>query len=146
MKNKLKLSLVALSVAAVLVGCATHSDSLGLTEQEGVKTYAEAYAPARDMLMNGQFDEIRSKMLENGKKTVKSEQKNEAGEETAVRDESLTDDEEMERLISGEYNRNLCHRNGCLHGKGDDATHSEEWAISESCFPACQCVSIKTSS
>ena len=99
MKNKLKLSLVALSVAAVLVGCATHSDSLGLTEQEGVKTYAEAYAPARDMLMNGQFDEIRSKMLENGKKTVKSEQKNEAGEETAVRDESLTDDEEMERLI-----------------------------------------------
>ena len=100
--GKFKLSLMAVSVAAVLAGCAsTSSDTLGLADNEGTKTYAEAYAPAREMLMNGQFDEIRAKMVENGQKTVKTEEKDEAGNVKEVsRDASLTDDEEMERLIN----------------------------------------------
>lgn len=99
--GKFKLSLMAVSVAAVLAGCAaTSSDTLGLADNEGTKTYAEAYAPAREMLMNGQFDEIRAKMVENGQKTVKTEEKDEAGNVKEVsRDASLTN-EEMERLIN----------------------------------------------
>ena len=67
MKNVQKV-LLAVAVSAALAGCATtRSDSLGLTENETVKTYAEAYQPARDMLFAGKFDELKAKMLENGK-------------------------------------------------------------------------------
>lgn len=67
MKNVQKL-LLAVAVSAALAGCATtRSDSLGLAENETVKTYAEAYQPARDMLFAGKFDELKAKVLENGK-------------------------------------------------------------------------------
>ena len=67
MKNVQKL-LLAVAVSAALAGCATtRSDSLGLAENEAVKTYAEAYQPARDMLFAGKFDELKAKVLENGK-------------------------------------------------------------------------------
>lgn len=53
MKNIQKV-LLAVAVTAALAGCATtRSDSLGLAENEAVKTYADAYQPARDMLFAG---------------------------------------------------------------------------------------------
>ena len=62
MRNIKKL-LLAAAVTAALAGCATtRSDSLGLAENEGVKTYAEAYQPARGLLTAGNFDEMRAKM------------------------------------------------------------------------------------
>lgn len=63
MKNVQKL-LLAVAVSAALAGCATtRSDSLGLAENEAVKTYAEAYQPARDMLFAGKFDELKARCL-----------------------------------------------------------------------------------
>lgn len=67
MKNIHRLTLVAVSVAALLAGCATgtRSDSLGLAESEAAKTYVAAYQPARDLLNAGQFDELKAKVLQN---------------------------------------------------------------------------------
>ena len=67
MKNIHRLTLVAVSVAALLAGCATgtRSDSLGLAESETAKTYVAAYQPARDLLNAGQFDELKAKVLQN---------------------------------------------------------------------------------
>lgn len=66
MKNMYRITLVAVSIAALLTGCATtRSDSLGLVNNEATKTYAAAYQPARDLLNAGNFDEIKTKMLAN---------------------------------------------------------------------------------
>ena len=78
MKNVQKL-LLAVAVSAALAGCATtRSDSLGLAENEAVKTYAEAYQPARDMLFAGKFDELKAQVLENGKDKEGKAKKKEA--------------------------------------------------------------------
>lgn len=69
-KNKLRLSLVAAAAAAVLAGCATQSDTLGMTEDEATKTYAQAYDPARQMLMSGEFDKLHEELLKNVRKGV----------------------------------------------------------------------------
>ncbi len=53
--------LCVLSFAA----CAGKSDSLGLVENEQTKTYAEAFAPAREALRAGRFDELVAKMNTN---------------------------------------------------------------------------------
>lgn len=65
--NNIQKILLAAAVSAALAGCATgtRSDSLGLAENETVKTYAAAYQPARDMLNAGQFDELKAKVLKN---------------------------------------------------------------------------------
>lgn len=69
LRQKLLVSAVVLSLAA-LSGCATHSDKLGMTgESEATQTYAQAYAPARVLLQEGKVAELNSKMLENDKTT-----------------------------------------------------------------------------
>ena len=69
MKTKRQLRRSGLSLAVIgalmLSGCATHSDKLGFAESETTKTYAEAYEPARQMLMLGQWDAVRAKLNEN---------------------------------------------------------------------------------
>lgn len=45
-----------------LMACAGKSDTLGLVNNEQTKTYAEAFAPAREALLTGRFDELVAKM------------------------------------------------------------------------------------
>lgn len=101
-KRTQRTTLLATIVTATLLasGCATHSDRLGFAEGEGTKTYAQAYEPARQMMLNGQWEELRAKLNENGSREVKTQQKDEKGELREItRSERLTNDEEMERLI-----------------------------------------------
>ena len=97
MKLNCRMTLVALSVAALMTGCATgtRSDSLGLTQNEGVKTYAEAYMPARDMLNAGQFDELKAKILQNA---------------VDKDGNALPDDEAYEKLIEGASELSMMER------------------------------------
>ena len=66
--NHIQKLLLAVAVTAALTGCATgtRSDSLGFAQNEAVKTYADAYQPARDLLNAGKFDELQAKVLLNG--------------------------------------------------------------------------------
>lgn len=66
-----KKILVLAVVSASLLGCATHSDKLGLSgsKDEATMTYAQAYQPARDLLNAGKTDELRKQLLENDKKS-----------------------------------------------------------------------------
>lgn len=90
----------AVGAALVLSGCATHSDKLGFADNEGTKTYAEAYEPARQMMFQGQWDAMRAKLNENTSREVKEETKTAEGEiRQTVRTEKLTNEEEMERMI-----------------------------------------------
>lgn len=90
----------AVGAALVLSGCATHSDKLGFADSEGTKTYAEAYEPARQMMLQGQWDAMRAKLNENTSREVKEETKTDDGEiRQTARTEKLTNDEEMERMI-----------------------------------------------
>lgn len=66
-KKKLLFTAVVVS-SALLAGCSTHSDRLGVSGQdEATQTYAQAYAPARALLQSGKLDELNTKMLENDK-------------------------------------------------------------------------------
>ena len=101
-KPTLRLSTLAAAVAGAMMlsGCATHSDKLGFAENEGTKTYAQAYEPARQMLQLGQWDVMRAKLAENSSREVKDKTQAEDGEvRETVRTETLSNDEEMERLI-----------------------------------------------
>ena len=91
---------VAVSAALVLSGCATHSDKLGFADNEGTKTYAESYEPARVMFQQGQWDQLREKLNVNASKEVKIETKGEDGQVVKeTKTETLTNEEEKERLI-----------------------------------------------
>lgn len=68
-----------------LAACAGKSDSLGLVEGEQTKTYAEAFAPARDALRAGRFDELVAKMNTNP---------------SNADGERLSDEETKEKLIA----------------------------------------------
>lgn len=59
MQFKAVKTVAALAVAAMMTGCATHSDSLGFAENESANVYSEAYAPARQMITQNRIDEIR---------------------------------------------------------------------------------------
>lgn len=106
MKNIHQLTLVAVSVAALLAGCATgtRSDSLGLTENESVKTYVAAYQPARDMLNAGQFDELKAKVLQNA---VDKDGK------------ALSNDEAYEKLIADASELSIMERGLIALNTGD---------------------------
>ena len=106
MKLNCRITLVALSVAALMTGCATgtRSDSLGLTQNEGVKTYAEAYMPARDMLNAGQFDELKAKILQNA---------------VDKDGNALPDDEAYEKLIEGASELSMMERGLIALNTGD---------------------------
>ncbi len=106
MKLNCRMTLVALSVAALMTGCATgtRSDSLGLTQKEGVKTYAEAYMPARDMLNAGQFDELKAKILQNA---------------VDKDGNALPDDEAYEKLIEGASELSMMERGLIALNTGD---------------------------
>ncbi len=104
MKNIQKV-LLAVAVSAALAGCATtRSDSLGLAENEAVKTYAEAYQPARDMLFAGKFDELKAKVLENGKDKE---------------GKALTKEEAYEKLISSASELSIMERGLLALNTGD---------------------------
>ncbi len=124
MKTKRQLRRSGLSLAVIgalmLSGCATHSDKLGFAEGETTKTYAEAYEPARQMLMLGQWDAVRAKLNENSTKEVKEEVEGEDGEiRKTVRHETLTNDEEMERLIKEQSELSLVERGLLTLNVGD---------------------------
>ena len=124
MKTKRQLRRSGLSLAVIgalmLSGCATHSDKLGFAESETTKTYAEAYEPARQMLMLGQWDAVRAKLNENSTKEVKEEVEGEDGEiRKTVRHETLTNDEEMERLIKEQSELSLVERGLLTLNVGD---------------------------
>ena len=124
MKTKRQLRRSGLSLAVIgalmLSGCATHSDKLGFAESETTKTYAEAYEPARQMLMLGQWDAVRAKLNENSTKEVKEEVEGENGEiRKTVRHETLTNDEEMERLIKEQSELSLVERGLLTLNVGD---------------------------
>lgn len=124
MKTKRQLRRSGLSLAVIgalmLSGCATHSDKLGFAEGETTKTYAEAYEPARQMLMLGQWDAVRAKLNENSTKEVKEEVEGEDGEiRKTVRLETLTNDEEMERLIKEQSELSLVERGLLTLNVGD---------------------------
>ena len=121
-KRQLRRSGLSLAVigALILSGCATHSDKLGFAESETTKTYAEAYEPARQMLMLGQWDAVRAKLNENSTKEVKEEVEGENGEiRKTVRHETLTNDEEMERLIKEQSELSLVERGLLTLNVGD---------------------------
>ena len=124
MKTKRQLRRSGLSLAVIgalmLSGCATHSDKLGFAESETTKTYAEAYEPARQMLMLGQWDAVRAKLNENSTKEVKEEVEGDNGEiRKTVRHETLTNDEEMERLIKEQSELSLVERGLLTLNVGD---------------------------
>ena len=121
-KRQLRRSGLSLAVigALILSGCATHSDKLGFAESETTKTYAEAYEPARQMLMLGQWDAVRAKLNENSTKEVKEEVEGDNGEiRKTVRHETLTNDEEMERLIKEQSELSLVERGLLTLNVGD---------------------------
>lgn len=92
--------LTVVTVTLMASGCATHSDRLGFADSEGTKTYAQAYEPARQMMLNGQWDALRARLNENSSREIKEKQKDESGELREItRSEMLTNDEEMERLV-----------------------------------------------
>ena len=122
LKKSLRVSVLASAIASALLlsGCATHSDKLGFAENEGTKTYAEAYEPARNMLLQGQWDQVRAKLLENSSKEVKEELQGDDGEiRQTVRTEKLTNDEEMERLIKEQSELSLVERGLLTLNVGD---------------------------
>lgn len=124
MKTKRQLRRSGLSLAVIgalmLSGCATHSYKLGFAESETTKTYAEAYEPARQMLMLGQWDAVRAKLNENSTKEVKEEVEGDNGEiRKTVRHETLTNDEEMERLIKEQSELSLVERGLLTLNVGD---------------------------
>ena len=122
MKRMLHVSILAMAVsgAMLLSGCATHSDRLGFADNEGSKTYAQAYEPARNMLLQGQWDQIRDKLLENSSKEVKENVQDADNEvRQTVRTEKLSDDEEMERLIKEQSELSLIERGLLTLNVGD---------------------------
>lgn len=122
MKRMLHVSILAMAVsgAMLLSGCATHSDRLGFADNEGSKTYAQAYEPARNMLLQGQWDQIRDKLLENSSKEVKENVQDTDNEvRQTVRTEKLSDDEEMERLIKEQSELSLIERGLLTLNVGD---------------------------
>lgn len=82
MANLFRRSVLCTAVCAALTlsGCATHSDKLNFIDNEGTKTYAEAYEPARQMMLQGQWDAMRAKLNENTSREVKEQVKDENGE------------------------------------------------------------------
>lgn len=92
--------LTVVTALLLVSGCATHSDRLGFAESEGTKTYAQAYEPARQMMLNGQWDALRAKLNENSSRAIKEKQQDGTGQWREItRTETLSNDEEMERLI-----------------------------------------------
>ena len=104
MNSKFRLSLLAVSAAAVLAGCATSSDKLGLAQNEQTLTYAKSYEPAREMLLNNKFDELRTALLAN--------QKDADGKE-------LTNDENAEKLLESASEISLLERGLLSLNTGD---------------------------
>ncbi len=110
----------AVGAALVLSGCATHSDKLGFADSEGTKTYAEAYEPARQMMLQGQWDAMRAKLNENTSREVKEETKTDDGEiRQTARTEKLTNDEEMERMIKEQSELSIVERGLLTLNVGD---------------------------
>lgn len=109
MKKSFQLTALAICAAAVLCGCATSSDRLGLAKDEATKTYAEAYQPARDMLIGNKLDELRTSLLENQKGDDGQPLTNEENAEKLF--ESASELSLLERgllsLNTGDYNRAL---------------------------------------
>ena len=122
MANLFRRSVLCTVVCAALTlsGCATHSDKLNFIDNEGTKTYAEAYEPARQMMLQGQWDAMRAKLNENTSREVKEQVKDENGEvrETA-RTEKLTNDEEKERLIKEQSELSMVERGLLTLNVGD---------------------------
>ncbi len=132
---KIKISLTVLSLSLLAAGCATttRSDSLGLADDESVKTYAAAYQPARDMLNAGRFDELKGRILQDGKtKNGKAMSREEAYEKLIASSSELSIMErglialntgDVERALfffdAAEEKLNLTEDN---HGIGDSAT------------------------
>lgn len=54
------IAMLALLGVSLLTGCATHSDKLGFTKDEATMTYAQSYEPARQMLLAGEWDALRT--------------------------------------------------------------------------------------
>lgn len=110
----------AVSAALLLSGCATHSDKLGFADGEGTKTYAAAYEPARQMLLDGRWDDLRNMLNQNTSREVKEEQKTESGEiRQTVRTEKLTNDEEMERMLKEQSELSIIERGLMTLNSGD---------------------------
>lgn len=121
-KQSLRISMLATAVtsALMLTGCATHSDKLGFADNESTKTYAQAYEPARNLLMQGQWDQVRATLLENSTKEVKDETQSEDGEiRQTIRTEKLSNDEELERLIKEQSELSLVERGLLTLNVGD---------------------------
>lgn len=104
-KNKLRLAGIAAATAALLAGCATQSDTLGMTEDESTKTYAQAYDPARQMLIAGEFEKLHAEI-----------EKNSANLNTR---EALTNEEEKERLIAKQSSLAIVERGLLALNVGD---------------------------
>ena len=96
MQFKAVKTVAALAVAAMMTGCATHSDSLGFAENEGAKVYSDAYAPARQMITQNRIDEIRKVVFENPK--------------AAEGDEPMTNEEYSEQLYEKASELSLVER------------------------------------
>lgn len=77
--------LLIMAAGLLLAGCVGQSDNLGFQKKGGVlTTYSESYQPARDMLRQGQFEELASTMHIN------------ATDEEGV---ALSDEENKDKLI-----------------------------------------------
>lgn len=107
MKNpsKLRLALAIAAASAFLAGCATQSDTLGMTQDEATKTYAQAYDPARQMLLAGEFEKLHAEL-----------EKNSTNAETK---EALTNEEEKERLIAKQSSLAIVERGLLALNVGD---------------------------
>ena len=104
--NKFQKVLAVVAVSGALAGCAStgmRSDSLGLSDNEALKTYAETYQPARDLLIAGKFDELKSKIISFEKRGVKTDEK---GEEV----KEMTKEEAYETLMENSSELSIMER------------------------------------
>ena len=101
----MKKLLIPVCVAALLsFGCGGKSDRLGFGADSTMTSYADSYAPARTMLLEGQFDELAGKMREN------------APDADGV---ALTDEEYKEQLVAENSEISLLERGLLTLNSGD---------------------------
>ncbi len=100
-----KTVLLGLAVSLLLAGCVGgKSDKLGFGGDGALKTYAETFQPARDMLNAGKFDELAASL-----------RKNDTDKEGAT----LTDDEFKDKLIKDNSELSLLERGLLTLNTGD---------------------------
>lgn len=126
------IAMLALLGVSLLTGCATHSDKLGFTKDEATMTYAQSYEPARQMLLAGEWDALRTTLQQNAMREVKEvntgdtavasgTETKEGVQATEVEPakEALTDEEEYERLVQGQSELSLIERGLLTLNLGD---------------------------